>query len=194
MKLRKVMLTLIFAMALFLMGCANAEKGNGNHKNADSIKGYSEADGKNTVKIEIKESELLPLSNVTEIDGFSIEGVGWSQVGIVLNQEQKDLFVPGSVVQITYSSDYPIWLVAMKTFDASASNSIIVRAINENTYENEGLVKLTDPEEGIYTIQYPYEVLEKYFGSNFKDYLMMLQCEGQCDYKVYGLSVGMREE
>lgn len=194
MKLRKVMLTLIFAMALFLMGCANAEKGNGNHGNADSIKGYSEADGKNTVKIEIKESELLPLSNVTEIDGFSIEGVGWSQVGIVLNQEQKDLFVPGSVVQITYSSDYPIWLVAMKTFDASASNSIIVRAINENTYENEGLVKLTDPEEGIYTIQYPYEVLEKYFGSDFKDDLMMLQCEGQCDYKVYGLSVGMREE
>lgn len=194
MKLRKVMLTLIFAMALFLMGCANAEKGNGNHVNADSIKGYSEADGKNTVKIEIKESELLPLSNVTEIDGFSIEGVGWSQVGIVLNQEQKDLFVPGSVVQITYSSDYPIWLVAMKTFDASASYSIIVRAINENTYENEGLVKLTDPEEGIYTIQYPYEVLEKYFGSDFKDCLMMLQCEGQCDYKVYGLSVGMREE
>lgn len=185
-----VLIVLMYAMA----GCGNKNEDTSNAKDKNASSDIVMPDEEKTVNIEIKQTELLELDKLTDIEGVALEGVSWSQVGIMLNQEQKDLLIPGSVVQITYTSASPIWLVAMSSFENMNPNGLIIRAIDENTYENEGYIKLTNPEENIYTIQFPYELLEKYFGSNFKDYLMMLQCEGSSDWAVYSLAIGMRKE
>lgn len=192
LKLKTLIVLIVLMYAI--VGCGNKNEDTSNAKDKNASSDIVMPDDEKKVNIEIEQTELLELEKLTDIEGFALEGVSWSQVGIMLNQEQKDLLIPGSVVQITYTSDSPIWLVAMSSFENMNPNGLIIRAIDENTYENEGYIKLTNPEENIYTIQFPYEVLEKYFGSNFKDYLMMLQCEGSSDWVVYSLAIGMRKE
>ena len=192
LKLKTLIVLIVLMYAI--VGCGNKNEDTSNAKDKNASSDIVMPDDEKTVNIEIEQTELLELEKLTDIEGFALEGVSWSQVGIMLNQEQKDLLIPGSVVQITYTSDSPIWLVAMSSFENMNPNGLIIRAIDENTYENEGYIKLTNPEENIYTIQFPYELLEKYFGSNFKDYLMMLQCEGSSDWVVYSLAIGMRKE
>lgn len=192
LKLKTLIVLIVLMYAI--VGCGNKNEDTSNAKDKNASSDIVMPDDEKKVNIEIEQTELLELEKLTDIEGFALEGVSWSQVGIMLNQEQKDLLIPGSVVQITYTSDSPIWLVAMSSFENMNPNGLIIRAIDENTYENEGYIKLTNPEENIYTIQFPYELLEKYFGSNFKDYLMMLQCEGSSDWVVYSLAIGMRKE
>ena len=192
LKLKTLIVLIVLMYAI--VGCGNKNEDTSNAKDKNASSDIVMPDDEKKVNIEIEQTELLELEKLTDIEGFALEGVSWSQVGIMLNQEQKDLLIPGSVVQITYTSDSPIWLVAMSSFENMNPNGLIIRAIDENTYENEGYIKLTNPEDNIYTIQFPYELLEKYFGSNFKDYLMMLQCEGSSDWVVYSLAIGMRKE
>ncbi|MCM1103930.1 MAG: hypothetical protein NC409_07450 [Clostridium sp.] len=119
----------------------------------------------------------------TELDGFAVSAGGWAQAGIDLTEEQKALFVPGSVIEIEYSGDTPVWLVAICKEENPNPMGGWLRGVNQETFEVDGAV-------GDGVVQYTYEQLVPYFGEDFGQYLDTLQCEAANDWEVYSVKVG----
>ena len=137
--------------------------------------------------VKVGTAAYKPSHNVVEIEGFACSGGGWAQAGIELTEEQKALFVPGTVINIEYASDSPVWLVAISGDDdnGNALNPLggWLRGVNQETFVVDGVVV-----DG--AVQYTYEQLIPYFGEDYGQFLNTLQCESSADWEVYSVSVG----
>ncbi|MDR2546078.1 MAG: hypothetical protein LBC96_01030 [Lachnospiraceae bacterium] len=117
------------------------------------------------------------LGSAVEVAGFSgAGGGGWSQAYVPLSDEEKELLVPGSVIEIAFASEAPPWL------GYNGENGWI-RAISDDYNYYEGEVG-----EGV--IQWPYEVLVGYWGEGFVDTLDELFVEAWNDWEVLSLRIG----
>ena len=126
---------------------------------------------------------LMVLKDVVELEGFAGSGAGWSQAGLnPLSDEQKALIaenlVPGSVIEIEYSSDAPVWLV-------SDGQTGWHRAVDETTFAACGYVAADGSK-----IQYTYEQLASFWGEGFEQNMTFLQCESSADYEIFSLKIG----
>ena len=126
-------------------------------------------------------SNYVELGSATEVPGYQISGGAWSQAGVDWTDEMKALLVPGSVIEISYSADTPIWFVA--TGDNPLGGWL--RAVDQNTFIPDGAVS---PDGS--AIQYTYEQLAAYLGEGFEQYIAQLQCEAQSDWEVFGIKIG----
>ena len=135
--------------------------------------------------VKVGTAAISPRTNVTELEGFAVSAGGWSQAGIELSEEQKALFVPGTAINITYSCDMPVWLVAICAEDNPNPMGGWLRGVDQDTFIPDGAVNAAGN-----LIQYTYEQLVPYFGDDYGQFLDTLQCEGQLDWEVYSVSIG----
>lgn len=134
------------------------------------------------------DSGLATLGSAVELEGFACSAGGWAQAGIELTDEQKALFVPGCIVEIEYSSDAPVWLIAKGNDDNPNPKGNWLRAVNQegdNAFVVDGVVA-----DG--KVQYTYEQLAAYWGDDFVDYLTAIDAESSADWEVYSVKVGSR--
>ena len=127
---------------------------------------------------------LMVLKNVVELEGFAGSGAGWSQSGPnPLTEEQAALIaenlVPGSVIEIEYSSDSPIWLV-------SDGQTGWQRAVDESTFAVCGYVAANGGK-----VQYTYEQLASFWGEGFEQNMTFLQGESSADFEIFSVKIGV---
>ena len=126
---------------------------------------------------------LMVLKNTVELEGFACSGSGWSQGGLnPLSDDQKTLIaenlVPGSVIEIEYSSDAPVWLVSDGTTGWQ-------RAVDESTFAVCGYVAADGSK-----VQYTYEQLASFWGDGFEQNMTFLQAESSADFEIYSVKIG----
>ena len=120
-------------------------------------------------------SNLYAVSNAVEFPGFTTSGTGWGQNGFDIPQEVLDAMVPGTVVEIEFSSaDNTMWVVMP---DSAAG---WMRVGQGAAYiNNSGTVA-----------QIPYEAFEAALGADKTTWGARMQCEAQTDWEVYSVKVG----
>ena len=119
----------------------------------------------------------IVLKNAVEFPGFATSGAAWSQNGFEMPQEIVDALVPGSVVEISYTSaDGDIWLVMPW---ASAG---WMRISQGSALKVGGKAYIT------------YEEIEALCGEDKSTWGAMMQCEGSSDWEVYSIRVGQKGE
>ncbi|MCD7745451.1 MAG: hypothetical protein LUI13_09250, partial [Lachnospiraceae bacterium] len=128
-------------------------------------------------------SNLFAVSNAVEFEGFATSGDGWSQDGFDMTEEILAALVPGSVVEITYSSENgDIWLVmpdaeagwmrvGVGNYDGSGSDS---------AYYN-GSANIA---------QITYEQIAAVCGDDVSTWGARMQCEASGAWEVYSIKVG----
>ena len=154
--------------------------GDGFEKNMTFLQGESSADYEIfSAKIGV-DSGFVALGSTVELEGFACTGGGWSQGGWnPMTEDQAALIaenlVPGSIIEIEYSSDAPIWLV-------SDGQTGWHRAVDESTFESCGAVA-----DG--KVQYTYEQLASFWGDGFEQNMTFLQGESSADYEIYSVKI-----
>ncbi len=128
---------------------------------------------------------LLVLKDVVDLEGFACSAGGWSQAGIELTDEQKALFVPGTVIEIEYKSDAPVWLIAKAADENPNPLGNWLRAVNQDTFIVDGYVASDNSK-----VQYTYEQLAAYWGDDFMDYTIAFDAESSADWEVYSVKIG----
>ncbi|MCC8049203.1 MAG: hypothetical protein LIP10_00905 [Clostridiales bacterium] len=133
-----------------------------------------------SVKVGTASNQLVAL-NAVEFEGFATSGDGWSQAGFDMPQEIIDALVPGSVVEITYTSENgEIWLVmpsaeagwmrvGVGNWDGSGSDSSIYNGT---------------------TCQVTYEQIAAVCGDDVSTWGATMQCEASGAWEVYSVKVG----
>ena len=125
-------------------------------------------------------SNLVALTGAVELEGFHVSSTAWSQVGLEMTPAFLEALVPGSVVEVDYSSaDGAMWIVMP---DAAAGWMRVggcgngVDAVNNSR-----------------TIaQIPYEMIVQFCGEDKSTWGARLQCESSSDWEVFGVRVGQR--
>ena len=134
------------------------------------------------------DTNLLYVDNEVELEGYAgIKAGGWAQAGVQLTDEQKALLVPGSVITINYSCPDPLWFVATAWDDNPNPLGNWLRAVNQDTFVVDGYVASDNS-----CVQYTYEQLAAYWGEDFTQYIVELQCESKSDWEVYSLTIGTK--
>ena len=122
-------------------------------------------------------------SEAVEFEGFACSGDGWAQNGFDMPQEFIDALVPGSVVEISYSSENnDMWIV----MNQSAAGWKRVAQCNEN---GEGWATLVDGKCYI-----TYEQLSQVCGGDVSTFGPSMQCEASGKWEVFGVKVGPAKE
>ncbi|MCD7841986.1 MAG: hypothetical protein LUG56_05885 [Lachnospiraceae bacterium] len=136
------------------------------------------------VKVGTASNQLVAL-NAVEFEGFATSGGGWSQAGFDMPQEIIDALVPGSVVEITYTSENgEIWLVmpsaeagwmrvGVGNWDGSGSDSSVYNGT---------------------TCQVTYEQIAAVCGDDVSTWGATMQCEASGAWEVYSVTVGTAAE
>lgn len=116
-----------------------------------------------------------------EFEGFTCSGDGWGQNGFEMPQEIIDALVPGSVVEISYTSESgDMWLV----MNQSAAGWKRV-GHNEGIEGGEGWASWNGN-----VCQIPYEMLETVCGGDVSTFGPTMQCESSGKWEVYSVKVG----
>lgn len=124
-------------------------------------------------------ANLYAVKNPVNFEGFVTNGGAWGQNGFEMPQEFIDALVPGSVIEIEYSSeDGSIWIV-MPWAEAGWSRVAVGEA-----YINGGKT----------TAQITYEQIAAVCGEDKAAWGAMLQCEAQTAWEVYGIKVGTKAD
>lgn len=142
-----------------------------------------------------QKSNYTALTDVTELADFAVSNGAWSQSGRELTDEEKALFVPGSIIEVAYKCSEPVWMVCV---GAEAFSKYMG---NNSSWQRVGVV---DPDKDFTTtgsvnadgdrVQFTYEQIVEQLGDNWLDNLAQLQCEGKEDWEVYGISIGKKAE
>ena len=120
-------------------------------------------------------SYLYDVANAVEFPGFTTKGGAWAQDGFEVPQEIWDALVPGSVVEVEFSSgDGQIWPVMP---DAAAG---WIRVAQFKAYINGSQT----------TAQIPYEAFVELCGEDKTTWGARMQFEGSSDWEVYSVKVG----
>ncbi|MCM1267646.1 MAG: hypothetical protein NC302_07045 [Bacteroidales bacterium] len=130
-------------------------------------------------------SNLCALTNAVEFEGFTASGDGWSQAGATMTPEIIEALVPGSVVEITYTSETgDMWIVmneaeagwmrvAQGNADGSGSDAAYI-----NNSKN--------------TAQVTFEQIAALCGDDVSKWGSTMQCEASGAWEVQSVKVGQK--
>ena len=125
-------------------------------------------------------SNLYGLTGAVNFEGFATSADGWAQSGFTMTEEVLAALVPGSVVEISYSSENgDMWLVMneaeagwMRVGDGTNGSAFVNNAKN--------------------TAQIPYEMIAEYCGDDVSTWGSTMQCEASGAWEVYSVKVGQK--
>ena len=122
------------------------------------------------------------LSGAVEFPDFACSGDGWAQNGFDMPQEILDALVPGSVVEVSYSSENgDMWIVMP---DAAAGWMRVGDGNNGSAYRNNsGSI-----------CQITYEQIAEFCGDDKSTWGARMQCEASGAWEVFGIRVGTANE
>ncbi len=125
----------------------------------------------------LSEASNETYAKAVDFADFACTGDGWAQNGFDMPQEIIDALVPGTVVEVTFTSeDNTMWLVFP---GASIGWSRIAQ----------GEAKITDGKAYI-----TYEQIAAVLGEDKANWGTTMQCEAQTAWEVYSVSVGSLEK
>jgi len=133
-----------------------------------------------SVKVGTK-SNPIAVSGAVNFEGFACKGDGWAQDGFEMPQEIIDALVPGSVVEVSYSSENgDMWLVMP---DAEA-----------------GWMRVGNGDSDVFAVcdgskcYVTYEQIASICGDDVSTWGARIQCEASGAWEVYGVKVGTAQE
>ena len=130
-------------------------------------------------------SNLCALTDAVEFEGFTISGGEWSQDGLDMPQEILDALVPGSVVEITYSSaNGDMWIVMP---DAAAGWMRVGVGNIDGSGSDAAYINNTKT-----TAQITYEQITEKCGDDVSTWGARMQCEASGAWEVYSVKVGKK--
>ena len=125
------------------------------------------------------------LADAVEFEGFAVSGDGWAQAGIAMTDEIKAALVPGSVVEITYSSETgDMWIVMN---EAEAGWMRVGQGNADGSGSDSGIF---DGSKCYIT----YEQIAALCGDDVSKWGSTMQCESSGAWEVYGVRVGTAKE
>jgi hypothetical protein len=125
--------------------------------------------------------ELKALNSLVEFEGFATKGDGWSQSGFAMTEDVINALVPGSVVEITYSSESgDIWLVMN---EAEAGWMRVGQGNADGSGSDSAAFNGT-------TCQITYEQIAALCGDDVSTWGSTMQCESSGAWEVYSISIG----
>ena len=114
-------------------------------------------------------------------EGFAVSGGGWSQDGFDMPQEILDALVPGSVVEISYSSENgDMWIVMPD------SENGWMRVGQGNADGSNSDSAIFDGSKCYIT----YEQIAAVCGDDVSKWGARMQCEASGAWEVYSVKVG----
>lgn len=125
------------------------------------------------------------ISGAVEFEGFEKSAGAWAQDGLDMPQEIIDALVPGSAIEITYSS--------------STGNMWVVMPAAEAGWMRVGVGDADGSGQGYAVCDgtkcyIPYEMIAEYCGDDVSKWGATLQCESDGDWEVYSVKVGTAGE
>ncbi|MGN0432241.1 MAG: hypothetical protein ACI4EQ_07775 [Lachnospiraceae bacterium] len=121
---------------------------------------------------------VYALGNAVEFAGFECKGDAWSQNGFDMPQEIIDALVPGSVVEVTYSSENgDMWIVMPDS--------------------NAGWMRVGDGGKDVCVdgkAYITYEQIAELCSDDVSTWGARMQCEASGAWEVYGVKVGTANE
>ena len=132
-----------------------------------------------------KKAPSYALTNAVEFPDFAVSGDGWSQAGFTMPQEIIDALVPGSAVEVTYSSENgEIWLVMNEA-------AVGWSRVGQGNYDGSGSdAAVCDGSKAYIT----YEQIAAICGDDVSTWGTTMQCEASGAWEVYGVRVGTASE
>jgi hypothetical protein len=128
---------------------------------------------------------LYELTDTVEFEGFATSGDAWSQSGFTMPDEILAALVPGSVVEIAYTSDSgDIWLVMS---EAEVGWSRVGQGNADGSGSDSAVFNGT-------ICQVTYEQIAAVCGDDVSTWGSVMQCESSGAWEVFGISVGNRED
>lgn len=125
-------------------------------------------------------AKTYSFSDTVEFEGFAAKGDGWAQDGMDMTEDIIAALVPGSVVEVTYTSESgDLWLVMP---DAEAGWMRVGDGTNGQA--------VTDGSKAYI----PYEMIAEYCGDDVSKWGARMQCEASGAWEVFGVKVGMDNE
>lgn len=124
------------------------------------------------------------LAQSVEIEGFAVSGGAWSQAGAAFTPEALEALVPGSVVEIAYTSETGnMWLV----MNESAAGWMRV-GVGDTDGSGQGYA--------IYdgnVCQIPFEMIAQYCGDDVSTWGSGMQCESDGAWEVYSVTIASQQ-
>ncbi len=125
-------------------------------------------------------SNLWALKDVVEFPDFVKSAGGWTQDGLEMPEDFVAALVPGSVVEIEFSSDNgDIWAVMP---DSAAGWMRVGGGGNGTDYVNNSKS----------IAQIPYETFVEFLGEDVSTWGARMQCEASGNWQVFAVRVGQR--
>ena len=125
------------------------------------------------------------VADAVEFSGFTCKGDGWAQNGFDMPQEIVDALVPGSVVEVTYSSESgDMWIVMP---DATAG----WMRVGQGNADGSGSDDAVSDGNKCYIT---YEQIAAVCGDDVSAWGARMQCESDTAWEVYSVKVGTAKE
>ncbi|MGN1179761.1 MAG: hypothetical protein ACI4SD_01005 [Suilimivivens sp.] len=132
-----------------------------------------------------KKAPSYALADAVDFADFACKGDGWSQNGFDMPQAIIDALVPGSVVEITYSSESgDMWIVMP---DAAAG----WMRVGQGNADGSGSDDAVSDGSKCYIT---YEQIAAVCGDDVSTWGARMQCEADAAWEVYGVKVGTAKE
>ncbi len=129
--------------------------------------------------------QAIALANAVEFPDFACTGDGWGQNGFDMPQEIIDALVPGSVVEITYSSENgDMWIVMP---DAAAGWMRVGQGDADGSGSDSAVF---DGSKAYIT----YEQIAAVCGDDVSTWGARMQCEATGAWEVFAVKVGTAKE
>ena len=132
-------------------------------------------------------SNLCALTDVVEFEGFAVSGDGWCQAGFTMPQEILDALVPGSVVEITYSSENGDMWVVMN--EAAAGWMRVGQGNADGSGSDSAYINNSKT-----TAQITFEQIAALCSDDVSTWGTTMQCEASGAWEVYSVAVGQSAE
>ena len=150
----------------------------GNVLTANSSVAFAPPKGFESTGIDL--SNLAAVTNAVNFEGFACTGAGWAQNGFEMPKEIIDALVPGSVVEIEYTSENgDMWLVMP---GAAAGWMRVGDGTNSKAYINNSKN----------VAQITYEQIAEFCGEDKAAWGTTMQCEASGAWEVYSVKVGTK--
>lgn len=123
-------------------------------------------------------SNLAGIMGAVDFEGFATKGDGWAQSGFAMTDDIIAALVPGSVVEISFTSENgDMWIVMN---EAEAGWMRVGDGTNGTSSVNDSRT----------TAQIPFEMLAEYCGEDVSKWGSTMQCEASGAWEVFSVKVG----
>ena len=133
----------------------------------------------------VDRSNLCALKDAVEFEGFAVSGDGWAQAGVAMTDEIKAALVPGSVVEISYTSETGDMWVVMNEAEAGWMR------VGQGNADGSGSDSAAFDGK---TAQITYEQIAALCGDDVSKWGSTMQCESSGAWEVYSVAVGTAAE